>query len=101
MTEANTTVNNLQISSDQMAQLTIRALVFDGKNYLEWTPSITNYLTSSDDLKYLTTEITESTDAAVKKASMLAAIKMRNFVTPSIRACSRRRTSTPALFTKT
>ena len=82
----NSTINNLQMTNDQLAQLTIRALVLDGKNYFEWVPSIKNYLTSSDECDYLTTKITAATSADVKKASRNVAIKMLNFMQPSIRA---------------
>ena len=83
---ANVSVSGLQISPDQMTQLTIRALVFNGKNFFEWQPSIKNYLASSDDLQYLTTAITDNTTAEVKRSSRNAAIKILNFVSPQIRS---------------
>lgn len=81
----NQTVNNIQMTNDQLAQLTIRALVLDGKNYFEWVPSIKNYLASSDEVDYLTKEITDTTEESVKKASRNVAIKVLNFVKPTIR----------------
>lgn len=82
---ANVSMNTLQILPDQMSQLTIRALIFDGKNFFEWKPSIKNYLSSTDDVKYLSQAITDTSTAEEKKASRNAAIKMLNFVSPQIR----------------